>query len=149
MKQVSYRYLSRADKDELSRYLIAEDTSFVPSLSSKTNLSTYAEKVLSLGKVYTAIVDNEIVGCVIYYANDNIHLVSNIVLVSVCAKFQGQHIATKMLKDIIADISKTSMKKITIFTNNPIALHIYESAGFRVISAEGSSPTRFCLQRII
>lgn len=83
--------------------------------------------------LYTALLNNKIIGTCSVDASDNNNLIFGL---CIAPQYQRQGFGSIMLKNIILDLLATNSKPITISvdTSNTLALNLYKSIGFNIIS---------------
>lgn len=122
------------EKAELMKFFKKIDTDFNPSLSHKTDLDSFCEKMLKNANLFASYNDNgEIKGLVAIYANDFESHYSYIPFVAVDVNHRKQGIARKLLSQALEYIRSMGRDKINcvgIHTNSSVALHLYEELGF-------------------
>lgn len=147
MPTIEYSYLDIEYKADFVCFLQEINSLFVPALDTKTDLTSFSNKILTLGHVLVAKSNDTIIGVCCFYTNDLTSYKAYISLLGVKSAFSGRHVATEMLSMVTEYIKSTKMKTIAIHTNNPIAKHIYEKNGFLVLSSEGKDPDRYYLEK--
>lgn len=122
------------NKSVLLKFFHKIDNDFNPSLSHKTNLDSFGEKILKNAKLFVSYTDDgEIKGMVAIYANNFESHYSYIPLIAVGSDYRKQGIARALLVqaiDYVRGLGKGKINCIGIHTNNPVALHLYEELGF-------------------
>lgn len=122
------------EKSVLMKFFHKIDKDFNPSLSHRTNLDLFCEKLQKNANLFVSYADDgEIKGLVAIYANNFESHYSYITLVAVDSKFRKQGVARTLLEqaiDYVRDLGNDKINCIGIRTNNPIALHLYEKLGF-------------------
>ena len=126
--------INAMEKTVLMRFFRKIDQDFTPSLSHKTDLDDFGEKLLKNAKMFVSYTeDGEIKGLVAIYANNFESHYSYIPLVAVDSYFRKQGIARTLLNQAInyvRDLGNDKINCIGIHTSNPVALHLYEELGF-------------------
>lgn len=123
-------------KDKLYQYLTAVDKDFNPALSSKIDLKQYTERIVEKAKICCALSDEDnIMGVVVFYANDFEKQYAYIPLVSVSAEYRRQGIARKLMKYALVYIKSLNGKisVVGIHTYNQYAFDLYVKIGFKNI----------------
>lgn len=123
-------------KDKLYRYLVNVDTEFNPSLSSRIDLKQYAERVTENAYICCALsYEDNIIGVVVFYANDFEKRYAYIPLVSVCSEYRRQGIARKLMDYVLFFIkSSGNISIVGIHTYNQYAFDLYVKLGFKEVS---------------
>lgn len=127
------------EKVQLMDFLSKIDKYFTPNLSQKTDLSDYCDKLLSNAQLFVSYSNGggNINGVVALYANDFKNHYAYVSLVAVDSDFRNQGIARNLLVQAINHVrglGVDKIQKIGIYTNNHIALHLYETLNFCRIS---------------
>ena len=122
----------------LVQYLKDVDEDFLIPLSQKTDLVSFASKILTYGHAYMEKLDAEFVGLVTFYCNDNKTLKANLPILSVKKKARGMGLSKQLVSKAINTCRYYGMKKFQVDTVNPIAKVLYESLGFKVFKTENS-----------
>ncbi|WP_276911946.1 GNAT family N-acetyltransferase [Hallella colorans] len=118
---------------EMVSYLKTVDGDFSPPLSKQQpDLEKYAEKLLTKGDVWEAMVDNQSAGMIAVYANDIKNKFAYLSLLSVKSTFRNHGIAKLMLDEVFRFVRKKGMRTFCLESNNPIAIQLYEYLGFRI-----------------
>ena len=124
----------------LKDYLQKVDNSYNPPLSSRTDLTMFAEKLVKYADFVVAKIDDKIAGLMAYYANDTESKQAYITSVSVLEAYRGNGLASKMLDAVIDDIASKSFKKVCVRTEvyNHSAINLYNKHGFVIEQKENS-----------
>lgn len=135
------------EKVLLMEFLSKIDKYFTPNLSQKTELSDYCDKLLSKAQLFVSYSNGgKINGLVALYANDFENHYAYVSLVAVDSDYRNQGIARNLLVQAInhvCGLGVDKIQKIGIYTNNHIALHLYETLNFCRISV---SQNRYYLE---
>lgn len=135
------------EKVLLMEFLSKIDKYFTPNLSQKTELSDYCDKLLSKAQLFVSYSNGgKINGLVALYANDFENHYAYVSLVAVVSDYRNQGIARNLLVQAINHVrglGVDKIQKIGIYTNNHIALHLYETLNFCRISV---SQNRYYLE---
>lgn len=135
------------EKVLLMEFLSKIDKYFTPNLSQKTELSDYCDKLLSKAQLFVSYSNGgKINGLVALYANDFENHYAYVSLVVVDSDYRNQGIARNLLVQAINHVrglGVDKIQKIGIYTNNHIALHLYETLNFCRISV---SQNRYYLE---
>lgn len=137
----------RGTAQQLVRHLQLCDASFCPPLSSRINLRDYAEKLSENATQFEAWSENELVGLVAMYCNDQNRVAAFISNVSVIPAFTGQGIANQLMVACIErarglDFSSISLE---VSPRSRGALHLYEKLGFHQDSSHTTSDVSMVL----
>ncbi len=123
-------------RESVLSFLNDVDKDFIPNISAKVNLEEFVCKVFSLSELI-AVEDEEIKGLLVLYCNDAIENKAYISFVAVRNMYRRQGIARSLMASAIQRAKEKGMKAIGIHSNNPVALGLYKSLGFKTI-IEGS-----------
>ena len=115
-------------KNEILLFLQKVDSLFPIKLSDKTDLTTLSEKFTSLGTVFSISENEDIVGLIAGYNNDDVNLKAYISVLAILPEYQGKGIGTQVLKDIM-ELHKGQDLHIQFFKQNPVG-KLYERLGF-------------------
>lgn len=121
-------------KDEILLFLQKVDSLFPIKLSDKTDLTTLAEKFISLGTVFSISENEDIVGLIAGYNNDDVNLKAYISVLAILPEYQGKGYASKLLLDFTEDCKRKKIKRIELFTHktNENAIKLYKKKGFSI-----------------
>lgn len=118
--------------DKFLEFLIRVNQDFPTPLSDRVNLRKYAKKLVDNGFVVSTIKENKIVGIVVIYCNDFDTYNAYIPLVAVDKNYRGQKISKALMLCAMSYAKGLGFKRIGIHTENPIALNLYNSLGFKM-----------------
>jgi ribosomal protein S18 acetylase RimI-like enzyme len=125
--------IENADK-KVYNFLKKIDVLFKVPISKKVSFEEYIIKIKKMANSYVMVAENEIIGEIIFYKNDQENYIAYIALVGVLKEYQNKGIANSLLKKCIEDLKNSPMKKVGIHTDNMIAKKIYEKYGFEEVS---------------
>ena len=119
--------------EQIKNHLLVCDVFFVPRLSSKVDISVYAEKLATHAANFEAWNGDELIGLVSIYINDLHKRLAFISNVSIISTFAGKGIATALLKESILYARKLQFETIglEVSVRNANALHLYLKLGFK------------------
>jgi ribosomal protein S18 acetylase RimI-like enzyme len=136
------------NQDLLTNFFVEVNNYFIPTLSHRilnksdgvTDFSEYSKKVLKLAKCLVILENNQINGIVIIYTNDSINKKSYIPILAVKKESQGKGYSKKLMGKAIEKARLEGMKEVIVKTwsENKIAIKIYERLGFSVIEERGN-----------
>ncbi|MGO2169059.1 GNAT family N-acetyltransferase [Pseudoalteromonas sp. AOP31-A2-14] len=126
--------LKNTDYNYLLNLLIAVDSDFYPSLSSRVNLEQYTSKLLEKGRVFGVYKENKLIGAVAIYMNDVDNKVSYCPFIAVLPDFRAQGISLLLIESAIAELKRQEFKKLslTVRADSP-ASKLYKKVGFVII----------------
>lgn len=119
---------------ELYEYLIKFDNQFYSRLSLKVNIYNYSEKLIHKSIIIQSKINNEIIGLVAFYANDNSFSCAYISLFCVLKGFEGYGIGTRLMNDCITFVKDRKFKeiKLEVDPENHNAISFYSKFGFQI-----------------
>ena len=128
---------NKLTEKSLLHFFLDVDKDFNPPLSQRLNIEEYVNKLYSLSDFFCEYnVDGYLVGIVAIYLYDPNNDKAFIPFVAVKDSERGRGVAKKILSMAIASAKMKGKKEIGIATNNSIALHLYESLGFKKIDGD-------------
>ena len=139
-KEVKF-ILSKATEEDIVNHLLHCDTDFIPPLSDRVDIDTYAHKITNKSMRFEAW-DNEIlVGLVAIYCNDSEHRIAYITSVSVLPEWQNKGIASQLIKQCVENVKSTSFELVELEVNsdNLAAIKSYEKNNFIINKINGRS----------
>lgn len=128
---VEYRS-NMASEAEIAEHLSRCDADFIPSLSARVEINSYAKKIASKGTRFEAWSGGTLIGLVATYCNDRETRIAYITSVSVTHEWFGQGIAAQLLTHCIDHAKTMGMQQISLDVSpaNLPAIKLYEKAGF-------------------
>ena len=128
---------------DIGAHLRACDDSFVPPLSRRVEIVTYAAKIVARAERFEAWTDDGLVGLLAAYCNELELRVAFVTSVSVVPEWQGQGIASELLRSCIAYVRQGSIQRIELEVDlrNPAAALLYKKHGFAVVSTREHTQT--------
>ena len=121
---------NKASQTEILRHLQCVSTAFVQDLSQRVNLEEYSQKLFSLAEREEAWFEDELIGLVAYYINNDTQhtFITN---VSVDVNYQNQGIATELLNNTIEFSKRKSINLISLeVADDDKLLRFYTKQGF-------------------
>lgn len=130
-----------ATQKQLYNLLLSCDNFFIPKLSEKVNIEKYSEKLFTRAVNFEAWENDNVIGLISMYVNDEKISFGYITNVSVENKYLNKGIASKLLKNCIeyAKIKKLRCIKLEVNRNNISALKLYEKFNYKVYQDDNSS----------
>jgi len=131
--------LNKASEAEIADHLLRCDTDFVPPLSDRVELSSYAHKIACKAVRFEAWGEAVLVGLVATYCNDSERRVAYITNVSVMPEWKGAGIASCLLDRCIEHVKKLGFEHIEleVDSGNAGAVRLYEKKGFTTKEMSG------------
>ncbi len=126
-------YLSnKASLEEIDEHLRKCDVDFVPFLSSRVEISEYAQKIASKAMRFEAWSNGVLIGLVAAYCNDQEKSIAYVTNVSLMKEWVGKGIAVHMMRQCIKHMHALGMKQICleVASDNKPAIKLYEKCGF-------------------
>ena len=118
---------------DIYNFLLEVDKDFPTPLSNKVNLEEYADKLQRCAVIFKATCGTTIMGMVAMYCNDTTSKSAYIPLVATKKDYRGLGIGKSLIGGAVCFARKKGLKKIGIHTENPNALKLYASLGFKLI----------------
>lgn len=131
---------------EVADHLQECDSSFVPPLSERVDISAYARKLATLAVRFECWDGALLVGLVASYDNDSARPSAFVTSVSTTISHQGRGIATRLLRQCVAHASRLGARAVVLEASaaQASALRLYEKIGFKQQSQRESILT-LCL----
>ncbi|MCX7638158.1 MAG: GNAT family N-acetyltransferase [Cyclobacteriaceae bacterium] len=128
-----------ASADEIERHLHACDRLFVPRLSSRVDIPSYASKIFKHAYRCEAWHHHHLIGMVAAYLNDFENKTGFITSVSIERAYQGRGLARRLLQQCIDAAKDHSILqlKLEVNSSNLPAIKLYRDFGFESERAEG------------
>jgi len=120
---------------KLLLFLQCVDRDFCPALSEKVYLPDYVRKIMENADLLLDYDEDRIVGLVVLYCNDEIKKRAYIPLVGVAVGYRNRGIARNLMTRAIQMVKEKGFKVIGIHSNNPIAVWLYQSLGFKLMES--------------
>lgn len=113
-------------------HLIKCDESFVPKLSEKIDIAAYSDKIIKNSVTFEAWANEELVGLIAAYFNDEQNKTGFITNVSVFKEFSGKGIASELLKQCITYGRQNNFSEIEleVSAKNDSAVKLYKKYNF-------------------
>lgn len=141
--------LDKKDKEKLKCFLEKINNYFPIPLIERTDISNYTDKVLEKGYAIAYQEKEEIMGVILFYANNITTKEAYISLLGVNEKYQGKHLASNLLKEAFEIIKQNGMEKIKLYTHktNERAKKLYEKYGF--VNVKSDREHSVCYERYL
>lgn len=130
---VAVEYQSnKASAAVIAEHLQTCDTDFVPLLSGRVEINSYAKKIASKAVRFEAWSSGTLVGLIAAYCNDQEKRIAYITSVSVLKEWTGKGIAACLMSRCIKDMKALGMRQICleVASENTPAIRLYEKNGF-------------------
>jgi ribosomal protein S18 acetylase RimI-like enzyme len=124
--------LNKASEVEIAEHLARCDADFIPPLSGRIEIKSYAKKIVSKAMRFEAWSGTMLVGLVAVYCNDQVNRVAYITSVSVLREWLQNGIATRLMAQCITHAKVLEMRQISLEVGekNFGAIKLYEKNGF-------------------
>lgn len=131
--------VNRASVRQVASHLRCCDTHFVPPLSVRVDIDSYAQKIFDCATRFEAWSGGTMVGIVAAYFNDPAK-VAYITNVSVLPAFSGRGLAAALLRRCIDHGRQANMSSIRleVAAENAPARRMYDGAGFQPVEMRAS-----------
>lgn len=128
-----------SDAGQVETHLRRCDEDFDPPLSTRVNLSDYAEKLSTRASRFEAWLDNDLAGLVAAYCNAEEGTAVFVTNVSVLPALRGRGIAERLLTSAIHTIGQGEQGTLLLEASRGAgaALALYDKLGFRVTGEQG------------
>lgn len=135
-----------ASAAQLEEHLRSCDAAFVPPLSDRVDIGSYAQKISVRAKRFEAWSGGVLVGMVAAYFSTTGRRVAHITNVSVLRTWAGRGIAARLLQQCIdhARHSGTRVISLEVAADNAAAVRLYARAGFQASGRHAPNAT-MCL----
>lgn len=133
--------IGKADKATVAFHLRTCDISFVPPLSKRANIDDYAIKIVCKAICFECWRNNDLIGLIAAYCNDESRKTAFITNVSVLPKWQNRGIAQRLMENCIIYMRDLGISQVELEVNpsNNAAISFYEKNGFTAIRQASSS----------
>lgn len=131
--------LNKASAAEIADLLLRCDNDFVPPLSGRVEIGSYAQKIAYKTARFEAWVDGALVGLVAAYCNDSECRTAYITSVSVLQDWQGRGTASQLMQQCIANVTMLGFEHIEleVDSENVGAVRLYEKMSFVINRVNG------------
>jgi ribosomal protein S18 acetylase RimI-like enzyme len=135
--------LNRASLAEIADHLARCDVCFVPALSERVDINSYAQKLASKAIRFEAWSGDTLVGLVAAYYSDQVRRVAYITNVSVVLAWTGRGIARRLMSQCVEYAKGSGMRQINleVARDNTRAIALYEDGGFVAVKRDAPSIT--------
>ena len=142
--------LNRSSASEIASHLLLVDTDFEPTLSSRVNIQTYAQKLQCRAIRFEAWMGEVLVGLVASYCNQLDRGKAFVTSVSVWPKYKGQGIAVQLMRQCIEHARNLGFGQIELEVDQRSlpAIALYKKLGFnKMCSSDSTLTMRMTLER--
>ena len=143
MSELTYFTVNQATLAAIADHLTLCNADFIPALSERLNIASYAKKIAIKATRFEAWVDGELIGLVATYCNDGNRAMAYVSSVSVLSAWQGRGIALQLLEQCIMQVKTLCFERIVLEVDirNSGAIKLYEKKGFIVNKVAGQVTT--------
>lgn len=137
-KEMTYEWCSGEQYSKrISSFLKAIDEIMIPRLSQRVDINEYACKLACNADTIFIKKEGEDIGSCSLYCNCCNAFISSI---AVKKEFVNNHIATKLLEEVIQHAKGRECVKISleVYNKNIAAVRLYQKAGFCIVNKNGS-----------
>jgi ribosomal protein S18 acetylase RimI-like enzyme len=127
---------NKASAEDILAHLQKCDDSFIPALSERVDLVSFASKIKSKAVTFEAWNEGKLMALIAAYYNDEINLRAFITSVSVDPEFLGLGIASQLMDACIAYGISNRFNLLTLQVSkfNDKAIKLYEKFGFQLVA---------------
>lgn len=118
---------------EVEKILVEFNGVFIPPLEERIlNFKLYAEKLIEKGYAYIAMIHNEIVGFIAFYANDSATNIGYLAQIAVKQECKIKGIGYELIKQFESISYEKGMKtlKLEVSNCNNHAINFYKRSGY-------------------
>lgn len=135
---VIYKIESAEVKDVLAHLIKCKDN-FIPGLDETVDIPAYSKKIAENSVTFEAWLNDELIGLIAAYINDEKKHTAFITNVSLIKEFSGRGIASQLLTDCINFAKDQNFKEIVLEVNSSSrqALKLYEKFHFSEKATKG------------
>jgi ribosomal protein S18 acetylase RimI-like enzyme len=142
MDSIIYR-INTATAGQVHEHLTICDEQFVPHLSKRLQISSYAQKLTSFSTLFEAWYGHQLVGLVAVYMNDAAKQRAFISNVSVLRNFEGRGVASALVMQSLTEAKVRGFSEVVleVDSENIAARNLYVKRGFITVSNESGIDT--------
>jgi ribosomal protein S18 acetylase RimI-like enzyme len=132
--------LNKASTAEIAEHLTCCDADFMPPLSRRVEIESYAQKIASKAVRFEAWSDGTLVGLVAAYCNDEEKRIAYVTSVSVLRAWTSRGIAARLMAVCVEYAKASGMRQISleVARGNTRATRLYER--FEFVKGSGTTP---------
>jgi len=133
--------INAATATQIADHLLSCDMQFVPRLSGRVDVASYAVKIFERSVRFEAWHGGALIGLVAAYSGLDEHRAAFITSVSVLADWSRRGIGTRLVRDCVAYAAQLRLPGVGLEVNdrNRSAIRLYERLGFSSREARGES----------
>lgn len=135
--------VNRSSASEITAHLLRADAGFEPTLSSRVDIPSYAQKLHDRAVRFEAWLGEQLVGLVASYCNKPDGGKAFVTSVSVWPEFQGQGIGGRLMRQCIEHVrcNEVSQIELEVDERSLSAIALYKKLGFDMLRGTGSALT--------
>ena len=124
--------MNKASAAQIEEHLSRCDADFVPPLSGRVEIKSYAEKIANKAIRFEAWLGGTLVGLVATYCNDQDKHIAYITSVSVLREWTSNGIAASLMGQCVEYAKSLGIQQISleVGARNITAIKLYEKSGF-------------------
>ena len=149
---IAYIVSDSCSLEELLLFFKQVESDFSPPLFQRIDANAFVAKVLEYATINTCRLNNELIGTIIFYANDLIKKEAYITFLAVDSFHRGQHIASQLLQSASEEAKSKGMTKISVSTCYSEVVRFYQNNGFLKFKEEfdpEAETIRFFLEKML
>lgn len=135
--------VNRSNAADIAAHLFHADPTFVPTLSSRVDIHTYAQKLNDQAFRFEAWLGQQLIGLVAIYCNQVDCGKAFVTNVSVWPECQGQGIARSLMRQCIDHVRSHGFgqMELEVAQHSLAAVLLYKKLGFNTLCSSGSKLT--------
>jgi len=141
MKQSLKFCVDCATETQIAKHLMSCDKTFIPPLSERVEIYNYARKVTTHATRFELWANDNLVGLVAMYCNDQEKRIAYITSISVLSRWQCQGIASQLIQRCISYASNQGFFyiELEVDTRNSRAVTLYKKHRFSIYRSADQS----------
>jgi ribosomal protein S18 acetylase RimI-like enzyme len=130
-----------ASVNDVFLHLSSCNENFEPSLDKKVNIEEYSKKIAQLSTTFEAWAENNLIGLVGAYFNDEQNRKGYITNVSTLKEYLGKGIASNLVNNCVEYANRNGFSEISLEVNadNRRAIKLYEKFNFIQVGANSEN----------
>jgi len=127
--------INKSTESEVFVHLNKCKNTFIPPLDSTVDIKVYSKKLYDFSIRFEAWDQNELVGLIAAYFNDEKFYKGFITNVSVLDSYRGKGIAQSLIENCIRYAKKYQFSRIEleVYNKNIAAISLYKKYGFQIV----------------
>lgn len=121
--------------EDITKFVFQQDKTFPVSLSERTDIKKFVEKIVTKSIIVKAISNDEIIGMISFYANDKIKFKGYLTFLAVSIEYRNKGVASSLIDIMLNILKKEKIVRVELTTeiDNGAARKLYEQKGFVAI----------------